>query len=134
MHDGDRSAASPIADRLKGRFDPTFGGVEEYRLGPLPVPSTSIYSRTDGVVRWQVCLDVADDRHENVEVRGSHVGLGFNASARCGWSVTAWVSPKACGPPFRPPTGLRSLYPPAASWHTNGHSNGRASLRGGRQR
>ena len=81
MDPGDRSAASLLADRLQSRFDPTFGGVAEHRLGALPVPSTSIYSRTDGVVRWQVCLDVRDDRHENVEVLGSHVGLGFNASA-----------------------------------------------------
>ena len=33
------------------------------------------------MVRWQVCLDVVDERHENVEVRGSHVGLGFNTAA-----------------------------------------------------
>src|SRR5262249_17629389 len=69
-------AGPPLADRLKSRFDPTFGGSTEEELGSLPVPSTSIYSRTDGVVRWQVCLDVADATHENVEVRGSHIGLG----------------------------------------------------------
>ena len=36
---------------------------------------TSIYSKGDGVVRWESCLvDYAD----NVEVTGSHVGLAFN--------------------------------------------------------
>jgi pimeloyl-ACP methyl ester carboxylesterase len=120
MHEGDRSAASMLADRLKSRFDPTFGGAEEYLLGPLPVPSTSIYSRTDGIVRWQVCLDVADDRHENVEVRSSHVGLGFNPAAlyvvgdRLAQAEGLWR-------PFRSTATLRPLYPPPTSWHPDAH-------------
>ena len=119
MDPGDRSAASLLADRLQSRFDPTFGGVAEHRLGALPVPSTSIYSRTDGVVRWQVCLDVSDDRHENVEVLGSHVGLGFNASAlfvvadRLAQAEGTWR-------PFQAPPGLGRVYPPAASWQPDG--------------
>jgi triacylglycerol lipase len=36
---------------------------------------TSIYSRGDGVVRWQSCI--ASDAN-CVEVTGSHVGLAFN--------------------------------------------------------
>ena len=121
MHQGDRSAASPIADLLESRFDPEFYGLEDYRRGPLPVPATSIYSRTDGVVRWQVCLDVADERHENVEVRGSHVGLGFNASAlyvvgdRLAQDEGTWR-------PFRAPRGMRTQYPPPASWQPGGRS------------
>jgi pimeloyl-ACP methyl ester carboxylesterase len=124
MHEGDRSAASLISDRMKSRFDPTFGGSEEYLLGPLPVPSTSIYSRTDGVVRWQVCLDVADDRHENVEVRGSHVGLGFNPSAlyvvgdRLAQAEGLWR-------PFEAPAVLRPMYPTPSSWEPNGHHHHR---------
>ena len=46
---------------------------------PLPVPTTAIYSRTDGVVAWQTCVDDESRPHtENVEVPGSHCGLGFN--------------------------------------------------------
>jgi pimeloyl-ACP methyl ester carboxylesterase len=42
---------------------------------PATVRLTSIYSRGDGMVRWQSCLaDYAD----NVEVTGSHVGLAWN--------------------------------------------------------
>lgn len=121
MDPGDRSSASLLADRLQSRFDPGFGGVAEHRLGALPVPSTSIYSRTDGVVRWQVCLDVSDDRHENVEVRGSHVGLGFNARAlyvvgdRLAQAEGTWR-------PFQPPPGFRRSYPTAASWQPEGRS------------
>jgi len=51
----------------------------DYRA-PLPdgVALTGIYSREDGVVRWQSC--VAADAHF-VEVTGSHVGLAFNRKA-----------------------------------------------------
>ena len=39
------------------------------------VPTTSIYSRSDGVVNWHACLrpDI-----NAIEVNGSHVGLGLN--------------------------------------------------------
>jgi hypothetical protein len=42
--------------------------------------TTSIYSRTDGVVAWQACIQPGR-RHDidNVEVEGSHCGLGWNA-------------------------------------------------------
>ena len=47
---------------------------------PLPVPSTAVYSRTDGIVAWQACIEEQlCDTNENIEVYGSHSGLGFNA-------------------------------------------------------
>jgi len=42
------------------------------------VPMTSIYSRTDGVVAWQACLENAGERVENIEVNSSHIGLVWN--------------------------------------------------------
>ena len=42
------------------------------------VPLTSIYSRTDGVVAWQCSLEPAGPLSENIEVMGSHIGLGVN--------------------------------------------------------
>ena len=45
---------------------------------PLPVPSTAIYSRTDGVVAWRSCIDAEAETAENVEVPGSHIGLLHN--------------------------------------------------------
>ncbi len=45
-----------------------------------PVPTTSIYSRTDGIVAWQCSVQSASDRTESIEVMGSHCGLGVNAS------------------------------------------------------
>jgi pimeloyl-ACP methyl ester carboxylesterase len=50
--------------------------------GDLPVPTSSIYSRTDGVVNWQTCLLRPSDTAENIEVHlASHIGLGVNAAA-----------------------------------------------------
>jgi hypothetical protein len=45
---------------------------------PPPVPTTSIYSRTDGVVAWQCCLQEEGPHTENIEVQASHVGMGLN--------------------------------------------------------
>ncbi len=42
---------------------------------PVRVPTTSVYSKTDGIVRWEACVRPDLD---NREVRGSHVGLGVN--------------------------------------------------------
>ncbi|NEX59739.1 alpha/beta hydrolase [Noviherbaspirillum sp. 17J57-3] len=46
-----------------------------------PVPTTSILSRTDGVVAWQACLERETERSENVEVHASHIGMGLNPTA-----------------------------------------------------
>lgn len=45
---------------------------------PPPVPTTAIYTREDGVVAWQNCLEPAGAETENIEVHGSHCGLGVN--------------------------------------------------------
>ena len=48
---------------------------------PIPVPSTSIYTRADGVVAWRACLEEEGGERENVEVNTTHIGLGFHAPA-----------------------------------------------------
>ena len=45
---------------------------------PPPVPATAIFSRTDGIVAWQGCLEREGPSSENIEVEGSHSGLGHN--------------------------------------------------------
>ncbi|HEU4460034.1 MAG TPA: alpha/beta hydrolase [Methylibium sp.] len=46
-----------------------------------PVPTTSIYSRSDGIVAWRCSLNEAAPHTENIEVVASHVGLGVNPLA-----------------------------------------------------
>jgi pimeloyl-ACP methyl ester carboxylesterase len=54
--------------------------------GDLPVPATSIYSRTDGIVNWRTSLLRPSKTSENIEVYlASHIGLGVNPAAL--WAV-----------------------------------------------
>jgi len=43
---------------------------------PPGVPQAAIYTKSDGVVDWRLC--VTDDPGSDIEVRGTHVGLVFN--------------------------------------------------------
>ena len=51
------------------------------REAPLPVPTTCLYSRTDGIVAWECCTSLPAPTTENVEVTSSHVGYGHNLEA-----------------------------------------------------
>jgi len=45
----------------------------------LPVPSTSVFSKSDGIVPWQGCMQKEGPLSENVEMPGvSHLGMGTN--------------------------------------------------------
>jgi pimeloyl-ACP methyl ester carboxylesterase len=44
-----------------------------------PVPCTSIYSESDGVVHWSQSLTNVGPLSENVKVKTSHFGMGFDA-------------------------------------------------------
>ena len=45
---------------------------------PPQVPSTSVYSRTDGIVAWQASVDFPTDHTESIEVGASHIGMGVH--------------------------------------------------------
>ena len=46
-----------------------------------PVPTTSIFSRSDGIVAWQCCVQQAGNLAESIEVTASHIGIGMNPAA-----------------------------------------------------
>jgi pimeloyl-ACP methyl ester carboxylesterase len=48
---------------------------------PPPAPSTAIYTRTDGIVAWRGCFEQESAMTQNIEVEGSHCGLGHNPAA-----------------------------------------------------
>jgi len=48
---------------------------------PPPVPTTSIYSKTDGIVAWQCSVNEAGPLAENIGLHASHVGMGMNPVA-----------------------------------------------------
>jgi len=45
---------------------------------PALVPSTAIFTKTDGVVAWRSCIEPKAPLTDNIEVYASHCGLGFN--------------------------------------------------------
>ena len=45
----------------------------------LRTPVTAIYSRADAVVAWEACIDHNGTDVEHIEVRTTHIGLGFSA-------------------------------------------------------
>jgi pimeloyl-ACP methyl ester carboxylesterase len=47
---------------------------------PPSVPTTAIFTKTDGVVHWRACLEQEGPFAENIEVSGSHCGLGMNST------------------------------------------------------
>lgn len=49
--------------------------------GDLPVPTTALYSKGDGIVNWQTCMVEPGPRAENVRVFSSHTGFGVNPAA-----------------------------------------------------
>ncbi len=81
------------------------------KLDRIPVPSTAIYTTTDGVVAWRSCRQTAGPEAENIRVHGSHCGLGVNTSAavviadRLAQSKNSWA-------PFRPNLLTAALFPP----------------------
>ncbi|CAM3584308.1 esterase/lipase family protein [Tsukamurella ocularis] len=80
---------------------------------PLPVPAVAIYSRLDGIVPWRLCRDPAPSA-ENIEVLGSHLGMGANLAVL--WALADRLATPPGGAAFRPPPALRFAFPrPAAS-------------------
>jgi len=45
---------------------------------PPGIRQTAVFTRTDGIVDWRVCVN--DDPSSNFEVSGTHIGLVFNPS------------------------------------------------------
>ena len=79
---------------------------------PLPVPSTAVYSRWDGVVDWQACRQRSGPTSENVAVRSSHLGMGHDPAVL--WLVADRLAqPRHDWRPFERPTrfGLGTLFP-----------------------
>jgi pimeloyl-ACP methyl ester carboxylesterase len=77
-----------IYEMLSGETVPDEMRIRELALAPN-VPTTSIYSKTDGVVAWQASVQAPQKNHtmiENIEVVASHFGIGANPAA---WYVVA---------------------------------------------
>jgi pimeloyl-ACP methyl ester carboxylesterase len=95
------TAAAAVYRRLGEDVDKIEQQVEERKRVALTVPVTAIYSQRDGVVSWRACVDdEGNDLIEHVEVRSTHLGLGFSAE------VFRLVADRLDGPAPRPASAL----------------------------
>ena len=91
------------------------GTAAEHQRPAQVVPATSIYSRTDGIAPWQTCIDVVGPLTENIEIYGSHVGMGVNPAVVYA-VLDRLAQPEDDWQPFRAPLPLRAWYRRAANW------------------
>ena len=78
--------ATRLYEALSGETVGSDPALLQALAGDLPVPTTSIYSRADGIVNWRTCRLRPSDTSENIEVHlASHVGLGVNPAAL--WAI-----------------------------------------------
>lgn len=95
---GESIATAPIGDL-------------ERLADPLPMPSTSIYTRSDGIVNWRTCIGTETATHQNIEVYASHLGLGSNPSAL--WALADRLAlPENAYRPFERSGPFALAYPP----------------------
>jgi pimeloyl-ACP methyl ester carboxylesterase len=93
---------------------------EEDAATPLVTPVTAIYSGSDEIATWRLCLEARGERRENIEVHGSHSGLGHNPAAyvaiadRLAQAAGAWR-------PFVPHRAVRHLFPQPRYWEPLRH-------------
>lgn len=85
IDDREVSNAGPLYNLLSTFHSPRVDSLREPELErmPVPVPTTAIYTKGDGIVPWRSCIDDEGSRPiaENVRVVGSHCGLGHNPRA-----------------------------------------------------
>ena len=84
------------------------------RASPLRVPTTCIYSRTDGIVAWQCCVSEPAPQTENIEVHACHLGLRPRArdAARHRRPARPARGCLACRTPGRRPRSRRRRHGP----------------------
>lgn len=114
--DRNHTNARRLFEYLNGREpEPIRNGRFQRLAEAPPVPTTSILTKTDGIVHWRGSVQGGDGEVENIVVHASHCGLGVNPSAvyaiadRLAQEEGAWK-------PFCP-RGLAALVFPSASLH-----------------
>ena len=81
---------------------------------PLTVPSTAIWSRTDGIAHWESCREAEGPLRENIEVPSSHLGMGHHPVVLL-TIADRLAQPEGEWRPFAPPQGWRWPLAPRVS-------------------
>ena len=105
-------------EKLTGQKIGDKGTQEQLRESAIapPVPSTAIYSKGDGIVAWQNCVEPEAALTDNIEVFGSHCGLGVNPAVLYA-IADRLAQPDGAWTPFER-SGLRAIvYPSSGHVH-----------------
>jgi len=103
--------ATLVYEWLSGREAHDQDIIERVRVAP-PVPFTSIFSRTDGIVAWPSSVQATSEMSENIAVSvASHLGLITNPAVLY-IVANRLAQPDGHWRPHRPGRRLRLLHPP----------------------
>ena len=98
-----------LFELLHGRRQHAPGRRDAIRQPP-PVPTTSIYSRTDGIVAWHCSVEREGPRAENIEVEASHTGMGVHPAVLYA-IADRLAQPEGAWRPFARTGWRRLIYP-----------------------
>lgn len=108
----DSTHAGWVYRLLNGAPPPLHAELHERLAMPPPVPTTSIYSRSDGIVAWQACVHQESwPQVQDIEVEASHLGMGWNPAVlrivadRLAQPVESWQRYRAPSRQQRAPRG-----------------------------
>lgn len=100
---------------------------------PPPVPTTSIWSLTDGIVSWRCSVEIHSEGSENIVVGSSHMGLGAHPATLFA-VADRLAQPEGRWTPFHREGWRRLIYGDPLKWRARlasergtGPSQGRAS-------
>ncbi len=110
--DRGHTSAARLFELLNGKEPEAMQGGRFRGLDEAPpVPTTSILTKTDGIVHWRGSVQKpAATPTENIEVYASHCGLGVNPSVMVA-IADRLAQPEGVWAPFAPPLTLRMLFP-----------------------
>ncbi|MFZ4515412.1 MAG: esterase/lipase family protein [Acidimicrobiia bacterium] len=112
---------TPICSRTHALFErlrPLYSseleqiGAPDVEKARLTVPATAVFTRGDEVVPWTSCIDHYGSTHnsENIEVRGTHIGLAQN-HAVAHLVLDRLAQPEGAWTPFEPGAVHAHHYP-----------------------
>ena len=115
LRQGDDTHAAWLLELVKSRHlpEPEYMKLAEHERTAVPVPTTAIYSRTDGVAHWESCIEEFGADRENIEVKGTHTGLAHNSAVAYA-IADRLVQTENHWERFERPAWLASLYPSPA--------------------
>ena len=107
------SNASPLFEALRAVHVPGHPMLDDGQ--ELAVPVTAVHTRSDGIVDWHTCLVQDAANAENLRVRGSHTGLGFNPAV--GYIIADRLAqPLGTWSPLEPPAPYRRVITREPGW------------------